>query len=547
MGDPNPLPVLGEAERTPLVEVLLERIERLLEEQRRQAELIGQLRDEIAVLKGEKARPKFKPSGMEQQTEPESCEGDAGTGVGDGTGGPRKRPGSAKRPKTAQLTIHETVGVSPGMELPAGSRFKGYRDFIVQDLRITPHNIRYRLEVWQTPDGERLVGTLPSDLHGGHFGAELRRYLLYQHHHCQVTQPLLHEQLREWGIDISVGQIDALLTGHTGAFLAEKDQLLTTALEVSRWISVDDSGARHQGRNGYVTQIGNDWFAWFAGTYSKSRINFLQLLQAGERCYTLNSHALEYWSEEGLPAAARRQLQSLTTITGTPAWEAHLDALGITRVRHRRIATEGALPGGLIQMGFSLDPAIISDGAGQFAILLHALCWVHAERLVHKLIPLNDHQRADQARVRGEIWHLYADLKAYRRNPDPALRPGLEERFDAIFTQRTSYTTLDRTLKRLHTHKSELLLVLERPDLVLHTNGSESDIRGYVKWRKISGGTRSDLGKDCRDGFASLKKTCRKLGISFWDYLGDRIKQLATVPLLPDLIRERAAAASAMP
>jgi hypothetical protein len=97
--------------------------------------------------------------------------------------------------------------------------------------------------------------------------------------------------------------------------------------------------------------------------------------------------------------------------------------------------------------------------------------------------------------VRGEIWDLYADLKAYRRNPDPALRPGLEERFDTIFTQRTSYITLDRTLKRLSTHKSELLLVLERPDLVLHTNGSESDIRGYVKWRKISGDTRSDLGR----------------------------------------------------
>ncbi|UHD15889.1 IS66 family transposase [Thiocapsa bogorovii] len=142
-------------------------------------------------------------------------------------------------------------------------------------------------------------------------------------------------------------------------------------------------------------------------------------------------------------------------------------------------------------------------------ILLHALCWVHAERLVHQLIPLNDHKLADQARGRGEIRDLYADLKAYRRNPDPALRPILEERFDAIFNQRTSYTTLDGTLKRLHTHKSELLRVLGRPDLVLHTSGSEGDIRGYVKCRKISGGTRSDLGKDWRDGFASLKKTCR--------------------------------------
>jgi len=221
--------------------------------------------------------------------------------------------------------------------------------------------------------------------------------------------------------------------------------------------------------------------------------------------------------------------------------------MGIEHERHRRIATEGALLGGLIEKGFSPELVIVSDGAGQFAILLHALCWVHAERLVHKLIPLNDQHRQDQARVRGEIWDLYADLKAYRSHPDAALAPELAARFDAIFTQRTSFATLNQTLKRLHAHKEKLLLVLKRPDIVLHTNGSEGDIRGYVKWRKISGGTRSDLGKRCRDGFASLKKTCRKLGISFWDYLGDRIGQHGEIAPLPDLIRERAAATSAVP
>jgi hypothetical protein len=551
MADPARLPSIAEAQRTPLVEQLLEQIEQLLEENRRQAEQIQQLRDEIAVLKGEKAKPRFKPSGMDTETEPDD-EGD-GSDDGDDDDGtkrrPRKRPGSAKRSKTQALTIHETLAVPPPVPLPAGARFKGYRDFIVQDLRIAPHNTRYRLEVWQTPDGERLCGALPASLNGGHFGAELRRYLLYQHHHCHVTQPLLHEQLREWGIDISAGQIDALLSGANDAFLAEKDQVLVTGLALSRYISVDDSGARHQGHNGYVTQIGNDWFAWFASTGSKSRINFLQLLHAGDITYTLNEHALSYLHEERLPKAPLQCLQAQTpaTITGVACWEAHLDALGIERERHRRIATEGALLGGLIAKGFALDLAIVSDGAGQFAILLHALCWIHAERLVHKLIPLNDQHRQDQQRVRGEIWQLYADLKAYRRAPDPALVPELTARFDAIFTQRTSFATLNRTLKRLHAHKEELLLVLKRPDIVLHTNGSEGDIRGYVKWRKISGGTRSELGKRCRDGFASLKKTCRKLGISFWDYLGDRIEQHGNIPPLPDVIRERAAAGRAVP
>jgi len=144
-----------------------------------------------------------------------------------------------------------------------------------------------------------------------------------------------------------------------------------------------------------------------------------------------------------LPKEALRRLQAHTqaTISEIACWEEHLDALGVECARHRRIATEGALLGGLIEKGFSLDLVIVSDGAGQFAILLHALCWVHAERLVHKRIPLNDQHRQHQERVRGEIWDLYADLKAYRRNPDPALAPALTARFDAIFTQSTSSTT----------------------------------------------------------------------------------------------------------
>lgn len=83
--------------------------------------------------------------------------------------------------------------------------------------------------------------------------------------------------------------------------------------------------------------------------------------------------------------------------------------------------------------------------------------------------------------------------------------------------------------------------MLARPDVPLHTNASETDIRDYVKVAKISGGTRSETGRQCRDTFASLKKTCRKLGVSFWTYLNDRIHLAGQVPPLADLIRQRAA------
>ncbi len=191
------LPDIPEEERTPLVEGLLEIIEQLAERVQRQDEEIAQLKDEIAVLKGEKKRPKFKPSKLDKESGKDQAE--------DKEQGQGKRPGSRKKSKTAHLRIDEDKVIRPREAVPAGSRFKGYRDFVVQDLVIRAHNVRYRLERWETPDGGTLLGRLPTALEGRHFGPELLGYILYQHHHCQVTQPLLLEQLREWGGLIKIG------------------------------------------------------------------------------------------------------------------------------------------------------------------------------------------------------------------------------------------------------------------------------------------------------------------------------------------------------
>lgn len=526
------IPPISAEETTPLVKLLVATIQSLQEKVQSLENKIQQMRDEIAVLKGEKAKPKFKPSKMDENTNTNDDENKDETQT-------KKRPGSAKRSKTVELKIHDEQVISPEKPVPPGSRFKGYRDVVVQGLVIKSHNVRYRLECWQTPEGELLTGKLPESLQGHHFDPVLRSYILYQYHHCHVTQPLLVEQLREWEIDISTGQINALLTADKDAFHHEKNELLVAGLEVSRSITVDDSGARHQGKNGYVTQIGNDLFAWFSSTGSKSRINFLERLHAGSITYQINEEALSYMQKQGLPAEMRQQLHLQTSfeISTQKDWHQHLAALGIKSERHIRVTTEAALLGSLLEKGFNPELAIVSDGAGQFAILEHALCWIHAERLIHKLIPVSDPQREAVALVRDQIWGLYADLKAYKAHPDPALIPEFESRFTAIFTQDTPYATLNETLKRLHGHKEELLLVLHRPDIPLHTNGSETDIRDFVKKRKVSGGTRSDLGRQCRDTFASLKKTCRKLGVSFWEYLLDRVSLTNNIPLLPTTIR----------
>jgi hypothetical protein len=533
------LPDIPVKDQTPTVKALLLLVEECLIRLQEQDEEIHRLKDEIDELKGEKKRPKFKPSKLDEGSEGHSDEKDS----------KKKKPraGSNKKSKTAELEVHEEKVLSPS-DLPEGSRFKGYRDYVVQDLQIKSHNIRYRLACWVTPDGKTITAQLPFDAQGSHVGATLKQFIIYQHHHCQVTQPLLLEQLQEWGVDISSGQINRILSEKQDIFHHEKDSLLKAGLSASSYVSVDDSGARHQGKNGYVTQIGNAFFAWFESTGSKSRINFLSLLRAGNKGYQLTEAALEYMKAQKLPQTPLNRLKQAANrlFPNDASWQDFLKEVGIIKTRHVRIATEGALLGCVVAEGVNPNLVIVSDDAGQFNVLLHALCWVHAERLIHKLIPLNDAHKEDIAHVRGQIWNLYADLKAYKSGESHLDKEELNLRFDEIFSQKTRYATLNQILKRIHANKQELLLVLERPDIPLHTNESERDIRDYVKKRKVSGGTRSELGRRCRDTFTSLKKTCRKLNISFWRYLKDRISNpFETIDPLADIILTRASTACA--
>jgi hypothetical protein len=282
-------------------------------------------------------------------------------------------------------------------------------------------------------------------------------------------------------------------------------------------------------------------FAWFQSTDSKSRINFLELLRAGTNNYALNSKALDYMNDRKLPKAQLERLASFSNIVfeDEAAWQALLESLGFTSNRHVRVATEGALLGAILELGVTRpDLVILSDDAGQFDVLLHALCWIHAERSINKLVGFNDSQRNALERIRTQIWEFYRELKIYKHSPCKNKKIQLEKRFDAIFSSHTSYATLNKILKRIHKNKSELLLVLDRPDIPLHNNTSETDIREYVKKRKISGSTRSDLGRRSRDTFASLKKTTRKLGVGFWAYLNDRLVGKNLIPRLTDLMKQ---------
>ncbi len=524
MDTPKPeLPTCSDKDRTPLVDALME----LLAWQQKQ---IDKLEQEILKLKGETLKPDIKPSKMDNATSD-----DEDTGNDSDSSKSKKGP---KRSKTATLKIDATIIVEPD-KIPEGAIPKGYRDVVIQDIKFETFNTCYRLVQYQTADGSYVSGQLP-DMYGGcHFGKNLIGFILYQYHHQHVTQPLLLKQLHDLGVDISSGRLSQFITDGLDVFHDEKDQLLQAGLSVSQYVHADDTGARHNGKNGYCTHIGNELFAWFGSTESKSRINFLGCLgQDKAPNYVLNTGALEYMARQKLPPVLLTRLEDRTlSLSDQAEWEAWLDEQGIKAPRHRKIITEGVLMGGLLAQGIPTTLAIISDDAGQFNVFDHALCWIHAERIINRLIPLNDDHVKAVETVREQLWSIYRDLKTYKLNPDPEQVEMLKTRFQVMCSTKTSYATLNQALKRMGKNQHELLRVLDRPELPLHNNLSERDIRDYVKKRKISGSTRSDAGRRCRDTFASLKKTCLKHGISFWHYLKDRLLRGNTIPPLPELIR----------
>lgn len=525
-------PPISEQEKTPLVLALITKLEEYAGMILALGEQVQILKDEIAVLKGQKPRPKIPPDLLDKD-KPDSPSGN-------GKEGKEKRPGSDKKDKTAALTIDETRRIQLD-NIPPGSRFKGWSDYVVQELTLTKTVILFQLACFVGTDGKTIQAQLPTEYRTGHFGPKLISFCLYQYHQCHVTQPLLLEAIREFGVDISAGQLNIILIENKEAYHAEKEGLLEPGLAGAGYFNTDDTGARHDGKNGYCTHIGNPLFSYFQSTESKSRINFLEVLRGQYSDYVVSEECLKYMFEHGasddllniLDEAPRKYFRNFKK------WIKHLDKLGIVSAKEKRLATEGAIIGSLFSHGFHNDLVILSDDAPQFALSLNALCWIHAERHFRKFIPVSDQIRLELEQFRDAIWNFYRALKAYKTAPDTNQKKELSNEFDRVFAIKTSSSALNELIDRTRANKDKLLRVLDYPHIPLHNNDSERDIREYVKRRKISGSTRSATGRKARDTFTSLKKTCRKLGVSFWRYLQDRVGNTRNIPELATIIRER--------
>jgi Transposase IS66 family len=487
------------------------------------------LRDEIARLKNLPPRPPFRSSGMEKATDTK----------------PDDKPGAKKKPRGPKLDVKRVSRQEVlRIDAPPGSRFKGYKSVYVRDLILKAELVHYRRECWVTPDGKTVLAPLPAGITSG-YGANLKRLCLMLHAQGQVTMARLTTLLNDIGLDISKRQVVRLLTKDLDGFVAEDAAVLHAGLVSSSYVTVDDTSARHSHNPHYTTHIGGPNFTVFRTTKSKSRLNFLSLLRGNYQDYVLNDAAFDYLEERyGSPPlpAGLRSLEPQHFCNQVP-FMAHLAGKGVEIFDRQAIGTlaEAGLWGAIRHHGLVGDMVIVSDDAGQFRVGNHALCWVHGERLLQKLMPATAKEERWVAVVRDLVWRFYKALKAYQQNPSPQSAPAFRKRFDRIFTLRTGYGALDKLLERLHRRKNELLKVLDYPQTPLHTNASENDLRTFVTKRKISGGTMSRDGRVARDTMLGLLKTCQKLKLSFYHYLGDRLGLGGeAIPQLAGLIAAKA-------
>ena len=498
---------------------------------------IERLRDEINRLKGEQGKPKIKANTPKPPRVDYSSETE------------RHKPKSRqKRRKRANLEIHreQTLEVEK-TSLPPDAEFKGYEDVVVQDVIFRADNVCFHKEkYWAPSTGQTYLAELPIG-YEGQFGPGLRALTLTLYFGGGMSEPKILELYEDMGIQISAGQLSNMVIKGQEGFHTEKEEICEAGLGSSPFQHIDQTSTRVDGQNQHCNIVCNSLYTVYTTTPSKDRLSVLDVLRNGRaRCFRLNEEALGYLESVPLSKATRTWLAGECSDQDwdEQTFEERLDTTWpkLNTRQRQAILSAAAVAAYHAEEGIPIVRLLVCDDAPQFSWLTEelALCWVHEGRHYKKLAPVFVHHLELLNDFRKHFWEYYDELLAYQQHPTLEASARLETEFDRLFSTCTGYDALDARIAKTREKKASLLMVLKYPEISLHNNPVELEARQRVRKRDVSFGPRTQEGVRAWDTFMSLAATTRKLGISFYQYIHDRISKLYKIPSLASLIEARA-------
>lgn len=533
--DFNPETIQDLAGARQAIGMLLNVVEELSRENAALGQEVQDLRDEVNRLQGEQGQPQIKPSkkkGADHSSEKER----------------RRQPkGRRKGSKVDRIEIHEEhkLEVEPS-QLPADAEFKGYEEVVIQDIRIAPNNTRFVKEkYYSAAEGKTYLAALPAG-YAGEFGPGLRSLVITLYYGSGMTEPKIKEFVSHFDISISAGQISNLLVKDQGLWQAEKTEVITAGLASTTWQHIDDTGTRVKGENQHCHILCNPYYTAYFTRPHKDRLTIIHLLQGTQQVQLLLDQSTLAWLEQfNTPQWAHKVVagwpkDQRLTLPKMAAWIKQ-DLERLNDQQQARILEAAALSAYSAQSEHPVIAILLSDDAPQFRHITrqHALCWVHEGRHYKKLMPMLAYHQQLLDDFLTDFWRFYHELLDYRSAPSPTDAQRLRSKFDKLFSTTTGYQALDQRIAKTKAKADKLLLVLDFPDLPLHNNPAELGARQRVRKRRISFGPRTDEGLQAWDTFMTLAETAKKLGVSFFAYVFDRVSDSYRMPSLAHLIQQQ--------
>lgn len=499
---------------------------------------IQRLRDENNRLKGEQGQPDIKPNQTKKKDDHSSEK-------------ERRQPQQwHKGRKVNQLDIdREERLVVDKQALPGDAQFKGYEAVVVQDLLIKTDNVRFWKEKYYAPSTRQsYLAALPPG-YEGEFGPGLRALVISLYYAGEMTEPKIIEFLSHFKISVSAGQVSNWLTQKNDLWQGEKDEIYQAGLTSSSWQHLDDTATRVDGQNYHCHVLANPLYTAYFTRPRKDRLTLIEVLQnVSENLFLLNDQTIGWLETFAVPKWVHQTLAQwphqvlLTYVQFEALVNTHLARLN--EQQQARVFEAAALSAYHHQTAMPIVSLLLSDDAPQFQFITaeQALCWIHEGRHYKKLTPFLAYHRQLLADFCTKFWDFYHKLNRYRANPSSQQATLLREEFDTLFATVTGYQALDQRIAKTKAKKDNLLKVLAHPEIPLHNNPAELGARQRVRKRDISFGPRTLAGAAAWDTFMTLVATAKKLKVSFFAYIYDRVSGTMALPSLAQLIKQRSPA-----